>query len=173
MVVNVAQGSMGLSQIVFEFDRLPRAFFCFWKRLPRRDKDIRGHHVSVGLSSVSQCEARIFFNRLLIETERLLEIVFGDVLGVVAPLPVKIVSLEILRWLLVQTLLVFAEKTDLQRLGHLLCHFAPDRKDVLHLAIISVRPKMITVRGLDELGGDAQFVAGPGDAAFEQMTYMQ
>src|SRR5438094_2182468 len=164
MEANVAQGSRGLSQIVIEFNRLSRAFFCFWKRLPRRDKNIRGHHVSVGLSSVSQCEARIFFNGLLVETERLLETVFGDVLGVVAPLPVKIVSLETLRRFLVQTLLVFAEETDLQRLGHLLRHFAPHCKNVLHLAVVDIRPEMVAVRGLDELRADAQFIASSGDA---------
>ena len=55
----------------------------------------------------------------------------------------------------------------------MLRHFAADGEDVFHLAVVGVRPKMVAVRGLDELRGDAQFVTSLGDAAFEQMTHVQ
>src|SRR5262245_28048118 len=43
-------------------------------------------------------------------------------------------------------------------------------EDVLQLAVVTLGPKVSAGQGIDELGGDADAIAGPTDAAFENVA---
>ena len=52
-------------------------------------------------------------------------------------------------------------------------HFALDRKDVVHLAVVILRPQMIVARRTDQLDVDAYRVAGSLHAAFKDIGYAE
>ena len=105
--------------------------------------------------------------------KRLLDTFLRNPIAVVASLTVKIVGLEVLCRFLVDLALFFTEQAHLQCLRNFLGDFAAHSKDVLHVAIVCVRPLVITIRRLNQLRRDSQFVASLGDAAFKQMTRVQ
>src|SRR5215470_4978813 len=97
----------------------------------------------------------ILFDRALVIASGREEILTGVTLAIRPTLHVILEGLEVLGRLLCQRARRFNSQLHLQRLNHLLCYIAADRKDVLHLAIVGVGPNMVAVRGLDELRADA------------------
>ena len=57
----------------------------------------------------------------------------------------------------------------LELISDCLSDFALDGKDVSHVAIVGLRPEMGIGAGVDELRVDAQMIARPLDAAFQEM----
>src|SRR4030095_10333505 len=128
----------------------------------RRGKIVKRQcNVRVRQAGVTESKIRIAIDALLKLLDSLFNSVWSALVPKIAASQVKFVGFEILSWFLIHTLFLFTEQTDFQCQGHVLRHFAAHRKDILHLAVVSVRPKMIAVRSLNELRGDAQFIAGP------------
>jgi hypothetical protein len=64
------------------------------------------------------------------------------------------------------------EQLELQLLDDRGRNLRLDRKDVLELAIVRLRPQFVAVRGLDQIDDDAHAIALLAHAALEQVHYM-
>jgi hypothetical protein len=58
---------------------------------------------------------------------------------------------------------------DLELIGDGGGDFILDGEDVGHLAVVTLGPEMVSIRGLDELGRHADAVTGLADAPFQNM----
>ena len=89
--------------------------------------------------------------------------------GVALALQVEVVGLQVLGRLGGERFLLLRRERDAQRLGDLVGDLVLDLEDVLHLAVVALRPDREVGRGVDELGVDPQPVAGPAQAALEHV----
>ena len=62
-----------------------------------------------------------------------------------------------------------ASQVGLQRFRDFLCDIAFDRKNIVQLPIVTLRPKMRVVLGIDQLDMHSHPVAGFADAAFQNI----
>ena len=92
---------------------------------------------------------------------------------ILATAQVKIVSLQIRRsWLLDSLLLAFAED-DAQRFDYCLRDVVLDCEYVLHLAVVTLRPQMVAIGDIHELRCNPQSVAHLSHASFEYCGYLE
>src|SRR5262249_7509619 len=66
-----------------------------------------------------------------------------------------------------------ALKRDLKPLRNRACDFVLDREDIFHLTIITLRPQVISVRGIHQLCGDAQPVVSSAHTSLENGAHVQ
>src|SRR5262249_19498296 len=91
----------------------------------------------------------------------------------VPPLQVVVVRLDILGRALRQTSLVDRKQPYFQRLGDGARDLVLNGENILHLAIVAVRPQVVTILDVDQLRRHADLAAGLPDAAFQNGSYSQ
>ena len=97
---------MGFSEIRVELQGHLRCCFAFRKRfLPRQIAVPSEQHVGIGQTSVGECVAVVFLDRLLKVLDRLVETFFGPPVPVVTTFEVEPVRRCILRMTFCQSLL--------------------------------------------------------------------
>ncbi len=124
-------------------------------------------------TGVRQRVLRIDLDGALVHLASELEAPAGHLVEELATLEVEVVGLDVAgRHLLHRPPLLGAER-DAQRLDDRLGDLVLNGEDVLHRAVVAVRPEAVAVGDVDQLGGDAELVAGFPNAALENRLHVQ
>src|ERR1700724_3075653 len=86
---------------------------------------------------------------------------------------IQLVSFSVGRLQLNDRLVTAIRQAQLQRGHDRTGDVVLDSKHVLHLAVEPLRPEAESVGYLDELGGDAELVAHPAEAAFQHRLHTE
>src|SRR5687768_12316889 len=92
---------------------------------------------------------------------------------ILAPAEIVIVCLNVVGARFLDLLLLTFAEDYPQRLHYRLCYVVLNRKDVFHLAVVALRPQMISVGDVHELCGDAQLVSHLPDASLEHRRNLE
>ncbi len=127
----------------------------------------------VGDRRVGQRELRVERHRVLQHLQRELQILARHPAGVALAAQVQVVGLQVVGRLGGDRLLLLRGERDAQRLGDLARDLVLHLEDVLHLAVVALRPEREVGARVDQLGVDAQAVAGAAQAAGEHVRGAQ
>ena len=143
-------------------DRLPRMLLRLLQRLRGRgDPSVHMvHPMREGQERIGRDEARIEVDGPFQQLLRLNVRFLSEQPDLVAAAQKAVMGLEIVGVLARQSLLVFLRQVERQRADDVLRHVVLDSEDVGELAIETLCPKVPAGAGVDQLGGDADAVAG-------------
>src|SRR5437588_8390350 len=86
-----------------------------------------------------------------------------------ATFQVQVISFKVVPITIQQRSPLASEQLDLQLIYYRQGDLILDSKDILEVAIVSLRPQMIAVFNADKLGGDPQTIAGLSNTSFENI----
>ena len=170
--VDQPQRSVCFSQFGVEFDRLPRRFTCFGKRLARLGVSVIGHDgIAIGQTGVSNGESGIRFDGLLEVLDRLLHRLPGPSAPEVTTPEIQRVRCKIDGRALTgcgscRSWFGWVENGS-QLFSDVVCDSFLNRKHIGKRPIIALRPQMLLVRSVDQLNGNPHEVARLADASLQ------
>src|SRR5437016_5581261 len=120
-------------------------------KLKRQYEVVSQQAVCVCQARVARCIFWILSNSRLKQFLRLLELVRISPLEETASLQIVDVGWNVLSGSDIQSILLFLKEFQFQRLRYLLCYLSLDRKDIVQLAIVILRPDVFLVLCVDQL----------------------
>ena len=90
-----------------------------------------------------------------------------------APLQVQVISFEVVPITIQQRSPLAFEQLDLQLIYYRQGNLILNSKDILEVAIVSLRPQMIAVFNADKLSCDPQTIAGLSNASFKNVGHVE
>ena len=131
------------------------------------------HAVGVGESGVGGCEFRIELDGALEILARLVHCGRQPQPPEVAAAQVELIGIHVGGATLHPCLLGTAHELHLEHLDDRRGDLVLDGEYVFHLAVVALRPQVVAVGDVDQLGGDAQPVAGAPHAALQHRGYVE
>src|SRR2546425_11956065 len=120
-------------------------------KLKRQYEIVSQQAVRVCQARVARCIFWILCNSRLKQFFRLLELVRISPLEETPSLQIVDVGGNVFSGSRIQSILLLLEELQFQRLRYLLCYLSLDRKDIVQLAIVILRPDVFFVLGIDQL----------------------
>jgi hypothetical protein len=127
----------------------------------------------IGDRREGQGEVRVLRHRVLVHLQRELEVLARQAPRVAAAAQVQVIGLQVVGRLGGQGLLLLRRELDAQRRGDLLGDLVLHLEDVLHLAVVALRPEREVGVGVHQLRRDPQAGARPAQAAREDVGGVQ
>ena len=127
------------------------------------------HGAGVGASGIGQGEAGVHGHRVLEHLQGKFQILARLAARVAFAAQVQIVRLQIFRGFDGQGFEFLRRERDAQGLGDFARNFVLHFENVLHFAVVALRPQWEIGGGVDQLRGDAQAVAGAAQATCQHV----
>src|SRR2546425_1902725 len=139
-------------------------------KLKRQNEIVSQQAVRVCQARVARCIFWILCNSRLKQFFRLLELVPISPLEETASLQIADVGRNVFSCSRIQPILLLLKKLQFQRLGYLLCYLSLDRKDIVQLAIVILRPDVFFVFGVDQLDRHAYALSRHANTTFHHRS---
>src|SRR2546425_205991 len=135
-------------------------------KLKRQYEIVSQQAVCICQARIARCIFWILRNSCLKQFFRLLELVRISPQEETASLQIVDVGGNVFSGSSIRAIRLLLEELQFQRLGYLLCYLSLDRKDIVQLAIVILRPDVFFVRCVDQLDRHAYALSRHANTTF-------